>query len=109
MSLQQGILEYSRCDEACRRKDRKAVKVGPNREQIQVLSPKEIVERAERQRAIVARQKNSGALSGGATFVAARKLPSGDVTMVASSAAGAELRKPTRAIPEALQTGNHMT
>jgi hypothetical protein len=74
------------------REDREViVKVGPNREQIQGLSPKELVERAERQRITAARRKNSGALSGGATSVAARKLPSGDVTMVANSAAGAEL------------------
>ncbi|KAJ5110837.1 hypothetical protein N7532_001372 [Penicillium argentinense] len=52
---------------------------------------KELVERAERQRATVARQKSSTALAGGASFVAARKLPSGDVAMVANSAAGAEL------------------
>ena len=74
------------------REDREViVKVGPNREQIRTLSPKELVERAERQRATVARQKNSAALAGGASFVAARKLPSGDVAMVANSAAGAEL------------------
>jgi hypothetical protein len=74
------------------REDREVIiKVGPNREQIQGLSPKELVERVERQRAIIARQKNSTALAGGATFVAARKLPSGDVVMVANSAAGAEL------------------
>jgi hypothetical protein len=74
------------------REDREViVKVGPNREKTQALSPKELVERAERQRVMVARQKNSAALSRGATFVAARKLPSGDVVMVANSAAGAEL------------------
>ncbi|KAJ5110283.1 zinc knuckle domain protein [Penicillium argentinense] len=74
------------------REDREViVKVGPNREQIRTLSPKELVERAERQRATVARQKSSTALAGGASFVAARKLPSGDVAMVANSAAGAEL------------------
>ena len=38
------------------REDREViVKVGPNREQIQALSPKELVERAERQRMMVAR------------------------------------------------------
>lgn len=74
------------------REDREViVKVGPNREQIRALSPKELVERAERQRATAARQKSSAALAGGASFVAARKLPSGDVAMVANSAAGAEL------------------
>ena len=74
------------------REDREViVKVGPNREQIRGLSPRELVERAERQKASNARQKNSAALAGGATFVAARKLPSGDVVMVANSAAGAEL------------------
>jgi hypothetical protein len=65
------------------REDREViVKVGPNREQIRGLSPREVVERAERQKATSARQKNSAALVGGATFVAARKLPSGDVVMV---------------------------
>lgn len=74
------------------REDREViVKVGPNREQIQGLSPKDLVERAERQKADIARQKNSAALANGAAFVAARKLPSGDVVMVANSAAGAEL------------------
>ena len=74
------------------REDREViVKVGPNREQIRGLSPRELVERAERQKATSARQKNSAALAGGAVFVAARKLPSGDVVMVANSAAGAEL------------------
>ena len=74
------------------REDREViVKVGPNREQIRGLSPRELVERAERQKATSARQKDSAALAGGATFVAARKLPSGDVVMVANSAAGAEL------------------
>lgn len=67
------------------------MKVGPNREQIRTLSPKELVERAERQRATVARQKNLTALASGASFVVARKLPLGDVAMVANSAAGAEL------------------
>ncbi|KAJ5455490.1 zinc knuckle domain protein [Penicillium daleae] len=74
------------------REDREViVKVGANREQIRTLSPKELVERAERQRTTVARQKNSTALAGGASFVAARKLTSGDVAMVANTAAGAEL------------------
>ncbi|KAJ5198731.1 uncharacterized protein N7498_007848 [Penicillium cinerascens] len=67
------------------------VKVGPNREQIRGLTPRELVERAERQKTTSARQKNSIALAGGAAFVVARKLPSGDVVMVANSAAGAEL------------------
>ncbi|CAI7602411.1 unnamed protein product [Penicillium viridicatum] len=67
------------------------VKVGPNREQIRALPPKELVERAERQRATIARQKNSTALAGRASFVAAHKLSSGDVAMVANIAAGAEL------------------
>ena len=74
------------------REDREVfVKVGPNREQIRGVSPRELVERAERQKATSARQKNLVALAGGATFVAARKLPSLDVVMVANSAAGAEL------------------
>ncbi|KAJ5144430.1 hypothetical protein N7526_001938 [Penicillium atrosanguineum] len=74
------------------REDREViVKVGPNREQIRVLSPRELVERAERQKTASARQKDSAALAGGAAFVAARKLPSGDVVMLANSAAGAEL------------------
>ena len=74
------------------REDREViVKVGPNREQIRGLSPRELVERAERQKATSARQKNSAAVAGGATFVAVRKLPSSDVVMVANSAAGAEL------------------
>lgn len=68
--------------------------MGPNREQIQGLSPKELVERVERQRAIIARQKNSMALAWSASFVEARKLSSEDVVMVANNAAGAEpLRK----------------
>ncbi|OQD64940.1 hypothetical protein PENANT_c416G08912, partial [Penicillium antarcticum] len=76
------------------REDREViVKVGPNREQIRGLSPKDLVERAERQKTISARQ-SSGVLAGQASFVAARKLPSGDVAMIANSAAGAEvLRK----------------
>ncbi|KAI1829206.1 hypothetical protein DTO027I6_9897 [Penicillium roqueforti] len=74
------------------RKDREViVKVGPNREQIRGLSPRELVERAERQKAAIAREKNYVALAGRAAFVAARKLPSGDAVMVANSAAGAEL------------------
>lgn len=40
---------------------------------------------------MIARQKNSMALMGSASFIAARKLPSGDVVMVANNAAGAEL------------------
>ncbi len=74
------------------REDREViVKVGPNREHVRSLSPRELVERAERQMATTARQKRSAALAGGATFIAARKLPSGDVAMLANSAAGAEL------------------
>ena len=74
------------------REDREViVKVGPNREQIRGLSPRELVERAERQKVTTARQKISTALAERAAFVAARKLPSGDVAMVANSAAGAEL------------------
>ncbi|KAI1829211.1 hypothetical protein DTO027I6_9892 [Penicillium roqueforti] len=77
------------------REDREVIiKVGPNRDQIRGLTPKDLVERAERQRVTNARQKNSRVLAGQASFVAARKLPSGDVAMVANSAAGAEvLRK----------------
>lgn len=68
------------------REDRKViVKVGANREQIRTLSPRELVERGERQPAMVARQKNSTALVGGATFAAARKLPSSNVAMVANT------------------------
>ncbi|RWQ91216.1 hypothetical protein C8Q69DRAFT_194482 [Paecilomyces variotii] len=45
---------------------------------------------------MVTRQKNSTALAGGASFVVARKLPSGDVVMIANSAAGAKtLRRHT--------------
>ena len=74
------------------REDREViVKVGPNREQIRGLSPRELVERAERQKVTTARQKKSAALAEGAAFIAARKLTSGDVAMVANSAAGAEL------------------
>ena len=74
------------------REDREViVKVRLNRDQIQGLAPKDLVERAERQKAAIARQKNSAGLAKGAAFVAARKLPSGDVVMVANSAAGAEL------------------
>ncbi|KAJ5369386.1 zinc knuckle domain protein [Penicillium cosmopolitanum] len=47
------------------------VKVEPNREQIRGLTPKDLVERAERQRTTNARQKNSGVLAGQASFVAA--------------------------------------
>ncbi|KAJ9481476.1 hypothetical protein VN97_g11998 [Penicillium thymicola] len=77
------------------REDREViVKIGTNREQIRGLTPKDLVERADRQRISNARQKNSGALAGQASFVAARKLSSGDVAMIANSAAGAEvLRK----------------
>ncbi|OQD70670.1 hypothetical protein PENANT_c253G04718, partial [Penicillium antarcticum] len=58
------------------REDREViVKVGPNREQIRGLTPKDLVERAERQRTTNARQKNSGVLAKQASFVAARKLP----------------------------------
>lgn len=74
------------------REDREViVKVGPNREQIRGLSPRELVERAERQRVAISRQKKSAALAGGVALIAARKLPSGDVAMLANSAAGAEL------------------
>lgn len=46
---------------------------------------------------MTARQKSSAALAKGAAFVAARKLPSGDVVMVANNAAGAKLlRKHTK-------------
>lgn len=77
------------------REDREIIiKVGPNREPICGLTPKDLVERAERQRATNALQKISGVLAKHASFFAARKLPSGDVAMVANSAAGAEvLRK----------------
>jgi hypothetical protein len=70
------------------REDREViVKVRPNREQIQGLP---LMERVERQRAIVARQYST-ALAGRATFVAARKQHLSDVVMVANSAARAEL------------------
>jgi hypothetical protein len=69
-----------------------SVKVaGATRAQFRVRTPRELVEQVERQREAVAKQRNSAALAGGAWFVAARKLPSGDITMVANSAAGAEL------------------
>ncbi|KAE8389447.1 hypothetical protein BDV23DRAFT_98646 [Aspergillus alliaceus] len=43
------------------REDREViVKVGPNREQVRRLSPRELVERAERQKATTAWQKRSG-------------------------------------------------
>ncbi|OOQ84193.1 hypothetical protein PEBR_33608 [Penicillium brasilianum] len=76
------------------REDREViVKVGPNREQIRELTPKDLVEWAERPKTTSARQ-SSGVLAGQASFVAARKLLSGDVAMIANSAAGAEvLRK----------------
>lgn len=67
------------------------IEVGPNREHIQALTPKELVERAKRQRGMIARQRNSASLAGRATFVAPRKLLSGDVVMVAKSAAGAAI------------------
>ncbi|KAJ5121345.1 zinc knuckle domain protein [Penicillium bovifimosum] len=68
------------------REDREVVvKVGGNREQIRKLTPKDLVERAEGQKT-----------PSGHSFVAARKLPSGDVAMIANSAAGAQaLRKQT--------------
>ncbi|KAJ6126396.1 zinc knuckle domain protein [Penicillium sp. IBT 18751x] len=48
------------------REDREViVKVGPNREQIRGLTPRELVERAERQKVKSARQKNSAALAEG--------------------------------------------
>ncbi|KAJ5195521.1 uncharacterized protein N7498_008959 [Penicillium cinerascens] len=80
------------------REDRKViVKVGSNREQIRRLSPRELVERVERQKATTARQKKSAALAGGAAFIATRKLPSGNVAMLANSAPDVELlRKHTK-------------
>jgi hypothetical protein len=69
------------------------VKVAPNCEHIRGLSPRELVERAECQRAESARQKNSAALAGGVALVAAKELPSGDVVMrvmMANSATGEE-------------------
>lgn len=47
------------------------VKVGPNREAIRGLMPKDLVERAERQRATNAQQKNSEVLAKHASFVTA--------------------------------------
>ncbi|KAJ5084986.1 hypothetical protein N7532_009757 [Penicillium argentinense] len=74
------------------REDREViVKVGPNRERVRGLSPQELVEQVERHRATTARQKSSTALARGATVVAARKLPSGDVVLVANNATRAEL------------------
>ena len=73
-------------------KDREVtIKVMSNRTQLRMKTPRELVEQAERQREAVAKQRNSAALARGAWFVAARKLPSGDITMVANSAASAEL------------------
>lgn len=63
---------------------------GTNGEQIGGLSRKELVERAERRMATVVRQKSSAALAGGATFVAAQKLPSGGEVMVTNNAAEPE-------------------
>ncbi|KAJ5111868.1 hypothetical protein NUU61_001498 [Penicillium alfredii] len=74
------------------REDREIIiKVGTNRESIRGLTPKDLVERTERQKVYNARQKNSTILAEQASFVAARKLPSGDVAMIANSAAGAEI------------------
>lgn len=50
------------------------------------MSLREPVEQAERQRKAATKQKNSAALAEGVWFVAARKLPLGDLTMVANSA-----------------------
>jgi hypothetical protein len=56
------------------REDREViVKVGPNREQIRGLSPRELVERAERQRVAISRQKKSAALAGGVALIASRR------------------------------------
>ncbi|KAJ5742632.1 zinc knuckle domain protein [Penicillium nucicola] len=89
------------------REDREIiVKVGSNRDQIRGLTPKDLVERAERQRSTIARQKNSGVLAGQASFVAARKLPSGDVVMIANSAAGAEVLRKHRAWLRAFGPGS---
>ncbi|KAI1829097.1 hypothetical protein CBS147337_10089 [Penicillium roqueforti] len=81
----------------------KAVALAPNTRSNGTSSPgvpelnfarTDLVDRAERQRASNAQQKNSGVLAKHASFVATRKLPSSDVAMVANSAASAEvLRK----------------
>jgi hypothetical protein len=62
-----------------------------NREKLRQTQPREIVLKAEQLREKQARKKTSAALAGGAYFVAARVLPSGDVSMLVNSASGAEL------------------
>lgn len=62
-----------------------------NREQLGKKTLRELVEQAERQRQAGAKQRNSTILAKGAYFGAARKLPSGDITMIANSDAAVEL------------------
>jgi hypothetical protein len=63
------------------------------REQLRRSKPLDIVQRAERARGEAARKANSPALAG-AAIIAARQLPSGDVSLRATDAAAAEvLRK----------------
>lgn len=63
------------------------------REQLRQNKPLEIVQRAERARGEAARKANSPALAG-AAIIAARQLPSGDISLRATDAAAAEvLRK----------------
>lgn len=68
------------------------VKVDPScREKIRQTDSATMVQKAELLREKQARKKTSAALAGGAYFVAARVLPSGDVAMLVDSASGAEL------------------
>jgi hypothetical protein len=75
------------------REDRSiTVKVDPScRDKIRQMEAKTIVGKAEQLREKQARKKSSTALAGNAYFCAARVLPSGDVSMLVNSAAGAEL------------------
>jgi hypothetical protein len=68
------------------------VRVDPScREKIRQTDSATIVQKTELLREKQARKKTSAALAGGAYFVAARVLPSGDVAMLVDSASGAEL------------------
>ncbi|KAJ5660664.1 uncharacterized protein N7484_000036 [Penicillium longicatenatum] len=75
------------------REDRSiTVKVDPTcRDKVRQMEAKTIVDRAEQLREKQARKRISAALAGNAYFCAARVLPSGDVSMLVNSAAGAEL------------------
>jgi hypothetical protein len=62
----------------------------PLRRELRKVQPAEIVQRVERARALAAKSIPSLALAGHA-FVAARQLPSGDISLRARHAAGAEV------------------